>query len=337
MLVKKTPNVYRSRELEQQIEESLLEIKKEALQDISMAAENPEVNPELVISETEAAIEELKAKVRQWFQPKGQKLQAMLEKYKLDKVRDEVAQNRGSIKRKLQNLDIDLKRIKLDYPWHLLWIPIVAILAICGTDAAVNYAAIQVLVPNLLVSIIVALLTLASLALAAHAIGGKIREAKSKQQKWMWFISGMAGGAIIFYVLGLIRESYYGSGDSWMGSPELWTVWNSFFYAVAIFISSRYLPSKAQWRQRGKWQNIKKEIDDLHKQDRAEAAKLDKAEQEQANILQELNQLQSYQEDTLNRLDRQRDLLRVQLIKEHQLKGGQPFEPKATHTLKSPK
>ena len=319
----------RSKELERKIDQGVEKIKKQAMQEISMACENPEIDPKIIHTEINASFEELKASTRQWFQTRTHKLKKVISKIKLSKIVEEIKEKRESINAKLLPIEVDLKRIVLEYPWHLLWLPIMGVLLVTGIDGMVNFKSIQVLAPSLIVSVLVAILTVAVLGISAHAVGAKIQESDTKPKKWAWFLAGLAGGAVVFFVLGLLRKSFYGTGDSLMGSPVLWTIWNEFFYATAIFISTKYFPTKEQRKRRSKYLNLEKELKALKAEDKRESETLEKAETEEAKVQEQLEQLEAYEEQTLNRLDKQSELLHATLKKEYILKGGK------TPTLKS--
>ncbi len=292
------------------------------LSDVSLTAQQKGLSTAPLMEQADAYFSELKARVKLWLGTHITEFRALVEQFRMEDLRHAFHERYEKIQQELKPLLIDVKRIKLDYPWNQRNKWIAAICVICATDALLNFRSFQVVVSNLFFAIIVAVVTVAALALGAHIIGKKVREATTNRKKWIWLLAGILGGAVFFFVLGLFRLAFYGAEGGVVANPFLWAIWNSFFFALAIYISATYLPTQRQIDEKLRRDNIQKEIDRLNKEAQKLQQDMQKAEKEYSEIVDDLEDINKYQNDKLTQLDAQRDLMKRTLLSEFHLKGG---------------
>lgn len=297
---------------------------QQLLNDVSLTAQQKGLSTEPLMDQADAYFHELKTRIKLWLGTYSTEFRTMVEQFRIEDLRQTFRERYDRIQHELKPLFIDLRRIQLDYPWNHRNKWIAAICVICATDALLNARSFQVAVSNFLVAIIVAIVTVAALALGAHIIGKKVREATTARKKWIWLIAGILGGAAFFFILGLFRLAFYGGEGGLVANPFLWAIWNSFFFALAIYISATYLPTQRQIDEKLRRDNIQKEIDSLNKESQKLQQEMQRAEKEYAEMADDLEDINKYQNDKLAQLDAQRDLMKRTLIGEFHLKGGKP-------------
>lgn len=295
---------------------------QQLLGDISLIAQQKGLATEPLMDQTHAYFHELKTRVQLWLGTYITEFRALVEQYRIDDFRHAFRERYEKVQQELKPLLIDIRRIQLDYPWNQRNKWILAICIICATDGLLNFRSFQVAVSSLLVSAVVAVVTVASLALGAHIIGKKVREATTTRKKWTWLLAGILGGAVFFFLLGLFRMAFYGNEGGLVANPFIWSIWNSFFFAIAIYISATYLPNQRQIDEKLRRDNIQKEIDKLNKEAQKLQQEMQRAEKEYAEITDDLEDINKYQNDKLAQLDAQCDLMKRTLLSEFHLKGG---------------
>ena len=312
-----------SKELEAIKAKSLNKIRETGLEDVGIAAKQSNFDPQIIVDELEAGKHEVVANTTKWFQQRTGEIRVEIESNNVDRIHVDVDPKRELIAKKTKAVEVDIDRHKKSsYPHHLIWIPMVGIVTLMSSDVMVNYKTLQLLTPNLLTAIVVSIIFIGSLSLAAHAIGGNIREAQTTAKKRMWWGVALLTSCIVFFLLGLMRYSYYGNSGGWVHHPLIWMAWNSVFYLTAVYVSAAFMPSKEQRKQHQQLLVYKKTRKDLLVEDEALRKLLEEAQAKADRAKEELSALEVYEEETRNHIEKECELILRQLHKEYQFKGG---------------
>jgi hypothetical protein len=308
-------------ELKKEISDKLNDIKQNAEQDIGFAAKE-NVNPKSILFTVWSKAKAIKAIVTTHFEPEISKLKTQIKEVDLDNLKTSGLKQQEQIKKEIGAVDIDIKRTQLDFDWaKRKWARIGIVACLC-LDAIINFRAWQVLVENLLISGIVAVLTACGLSYGVHQVAIRVTAAKTKREKIIWIVGGLAGGAGIFFLLGLLRQKFYGNDGSLMASPLLWTLWNLFFYGIALLLAINNTPTKEQRLAYEKLEEKKNEQTALENKLRLLQQKITVTETAVKEWKEKLSMIEKYQEELLNSVDMERNLICAECIKEYELKGG---------------
>jgi hypothetical protein len=144
----------------------------------------------------------------------------------------------------------------------------------------------------------------------------------------------VGGGAAFFFILGLMRAAFYEGENSWVSSPILWTIWNSFFFACAILVATM-LPTKAQWKERTHYLDINKRYGRLEAAKRDIEGKIEAINQAFADLAAQITELEVYRSELIKYIEAQRELIHAKALKEYHIKGGHNFRPRLTGTVNS--
>lgn len=301
---------------------AIADIRSKAITDAGIASADADVPLESILNETDAEIDHLIAENKQDLQTESYKQKVGNSEVHLKIRETEIAEQREPLKKQIKGILADIERTTQNLSMKKVKLVMLVLLIICGTDALINMRSFQLLTDNLLVAILVAILTVGALALSAHIVGKKIREAETKAKQILWFSIGIAGGAVIFFLLGVMRQAFYGDTESWMASPILWTIWNLFFYACAILISALYLPTRKEWADHEAYMILKDKLAAVQKQDKELENELRRLQQEHAQLEQDTIDLVAYEKGLIERLEKQRAVIHATAQKEYTIKGG---------------
>lgn len=307
-------------QLDAKADRRLKELRDKSMLNISVAAEKG-MDPNIVLAEANAEIEEIKAFALQWFLPQSNQLTVHLEQMKLDRIRQAIEQNLRPIIASLEGCRIEIQRISRTYPQKSYWQAKLGIFCAVALDAIFSYRAMQVVAPNLIASLVTTGAAVGVLAWAAHIIGKKMRAAKTRKEKIIWFCSGLLGGAIVFMTLSIFRQIFFGEGNAFV-NVLLWTLTNLFFFTIALLISAYALPSKEEEEMAAKLKGWQKEEEKLLQSKRNEEDVLAKAENEHRNAIQQMGRLKSLEINMMQKFERQKQTLHAALLLEYELKGG---------------
>ncbi len=321
-------------ELEAQIDKKLKELRASAMHNISMAAEKG-MNPNIVLAQTDADIEDLKALALQWFQPQSNQLKIFLEQRRLENTRVAIQQNLKPVLASLDGLKIEIQRITRNHPQKSYWQAKAVILCAVGLDAIFSYRAMQVVAPNMIASFITTAAAVGVLAGAAHLIGRKMRSSRNRREKLLWFFAGFTGGAIVFMALSIFRQIFFGGGNA-VVNVVLWTLTNLFFFTIALLTSAYALPSKEEEEISNQLTGLQKEEEKLLQAKRNEEQTLSQAENEHNSIMQQMGQLKSQEINMMHKLEKHKLSLHAALLLEFELKGGSRNSKADGYNISSP-
>lgn len=189
--------------------------------------------------------------------------------------------NRLRIKeRALENLTSFQEKMK-DYRKALF-----GILLLTCSEALLVSSSMQLLVPNMLFSIIIGATFAVALYYSA-IIGAKLlRLAKDTLRLFLTSIGILSVIGVVFYTLGYFRILYLNemsdSGElGYALSPLQFCLIQLFFYSCAILLKFFYMPEKAEQEQFHSWRRAKEDITKLSRQ----KGELEKAIEEQEKTL----------------------------------------------------
>lgn len=308
-------------ELKKEISDKLNDIKQNAEQDIGFAAKE-NINPKSILFTVWSKAKAIKAIVTTHFEPEISKLKIQIKEADIDNLKASGLKQQEQIKKEISANDIDIKRTRLDFDWAKRKWARIGITACLCLDAIINFRAWQVLVENLLISGIVAILTACGLAYAVHQIAVRVTIARTRRERIIWIVGGLTGGAVIFFLLGLLRQEFYGNDGSLMASPLLWMLWNVFFYGIALLLAINNTPTKEQRLGYEKLQEKKHEKVVLENRMKLLQQQINDTEKSVKEWKEKLSMIEKYQEELLNSIDMDRNQICADCIKEYELKGG---------------
>lgn len=321
-------------ELEAQIDKKLKELRTAAMHNISVAAEKG-MSPNIVLAQTDADIEDVKALALQWFQPQSNQLKIFLEQRRLENTRAAIQQNLIPVMASLDGLKIEIQRITRNHPQKSYWQAKAVILCAVGLDAIFSYRAMQVVAPNMIASFITTAAAVGVLAGAAHIVGRKMRSARNRREKLLWFFAGFTGGGVVFLALSIFRQIFFGGGDAVI-NVLLWTLTNLFFFTIALLTSAYALPSKEEEEISNQLASLQKEEEKLLQAKRNEEQALTQVENEHSRVMQQMGQLKSQEINLMNKLEKHKHALHAALLLEYELKGGRNNGRTQDYTINSP-
>jgi D-ribose pyranose/furanose isomerase RbsD len=310
-------------DLEKIIKVETQKITEKAITDVGLAVKQGLKSINLILKEITAGFNVVKELVKKRLEPEVEKIteeisQANFEEFKTE-IKDKVIEN----EKKIGSIDVDLKRTKLSYNWRDYKFIIIAIISLNSIDAIVNFASLQVIVKNLLLSLIVALAVGISLSWGTHVIGHKIRFAITIKEKAIWIIFTIIGASLLFYFLGLQRREFtQDQGTGLFNSPILWMLFCDFFFVIALLLSITKLPTKEQVLERNEMKDKEEEIDSIKRENEILMKNLEKVEFSYNQAKQNLEVFKKYQESLLNSIDKEVELLHSTCEKEFELKIG---------------
>ncbi|MBK7357749.1 MAG: hypothetical protein IPI45_13610 [Saprospiraceae bacterium] len=308
--------------LENYIKTNLTELREKTLQSTDLIVHQGLKDTLVIQHEIATAIEVLKAHVSKTLNPEIEKLaqeilQANLEELKLQTVREV-----DLIDQKINNIEVDIRRIKITYDWPAYYKVWAGIIALCFIDTIMNYSSYQVVARNLILAILLSALTAYGLSTSAVTIGKRMQKAMTVKAKWIWFLSGIVGGGIAFFGLGLLRQTYLRDNGSLANSPFIWMLLNDFFYAIAILLAYTKLPTDAQEKEKQLKDQKLQEIEKLKAEKRHLLDKLENEVKRIHECKQKLEGFKIYRSDLFNQLDSERDHIVSNCNREFTIKSG---------------
>lgn len=307
--------------LEKELSNKIFDIKQSADQDIGFAAKQ-NINPKTILFDVAAKCKTIKGIVTTHFQPEISKLNKLIQDVGLELLKEIGLKQEEVITKEINALDMEIKRTYLDFNWIKRKWARIGIFTSVSLDAIANWKALQVLVENLLISGIVAVLVAFGLYYAVHQIAIKITAAPSRRERIIWYLIGIMGGAVVFFVLGLLRQTFYGNNGSLMASPVVWTLWNLFFYCIALLLAVNNTPSKVQVSAYERLNEKKSEKNKLEKRKLDLLNQIVSTETRVKNWNKKLCLIEKYEEELLSLIDSERNQICTGCIKEYELKGG---------------
>jgi hypothetical protein len=307
--------------LERHIQEIVSVIQNEAKLNIDFAARD-NIHPRSIFVEVGSKTNTLKSHIKAQFDPEIATLKTKIHGIDLDKLKSEIEVKIKSLIKEIRSLEIDIARIPQKHEIEKIkwsWIGIAACVLL---DCIVNVRSYQIWVSNLVLSFIAALLTAAGLGYAAHSMGKKINAAKTREQKLMWLGIGVAGVTVIFYLLGVMRQNYYGSESVEAVSPFLWAAWNVFFFVIAVLIAiNNNLTTKQKIIHAQLQEKIKKK-NELENERRALNQSIIDTERTLKENKEHLVKIEKYVEKLLHSIDMERNQICASCLTDYELKGG---------------
>ncbi|MBK9721969.1 MAG: hypothetical protein IPO78_10190 [Saprospiraceae bacterium] len=308
--------------LENYIKTNLTELREKVLQSADLIVHQGLKDTLVVQHEIATAIEVIKAHVSKTLNPEIEKLSQEVLQVNLEELRLQTAREVNIIDQKINSIEVDISRIKITYDWSSYYKVLIGIVALSSIDALMNYSSYQVIAKYLLFAILLSVATAIGLSLASHTLGKRMQKALTVKEKWIWFLSGLLGGGIVFFGLGLLRQTYLRDTGLLANSPFVWMLLNDFFFAIAILLAYTMLPMDAQEKDKQLKDQKLLEIEKL-KADKKHL--LDKLENEAKQIhecKQKLEGFKIYRTDLFNQLDSERDHIVSSCNREFTIKSG---------------
>ncbi len=312
--------------LENYIKTNLTELRTSTLQSVDMLVHQGLKDTLVIQHEIATAIETFKAHVNKILNPEIEKLDQEIQQTDLEGLRLKTAHEIDIINQKINNIEVDLKRSKITYNWSTYYKVLIGIVALSSIDALMNYSSYQVIAKYLIFAIILSIATAIGLSISAHTIGKRMQKALTVKDKWINFLSGLLGGGIVFFGLGLLRQTYLRDIGLLANSPLIWMLLNNFFFAIAILLAYTKLPTDIQEKEKQVRDQKQEEIEKLKKE---KQALLDKLEMEIKRINeceQKRESFKVYRADLLNQLDTERDHIISNCNREFVIKSGSKLQ-----------
>lgn len=311
----------RVKALERKITTRIPQIERVALKDVGIAVSQGLSSINKIIEFVGAKIKILKEDVSRVLDPEIHRLMQELKNLNITVITNRVNRALSHLKIKIGNASVDLAHSDLSYPWRFLWIFNLAIIVLSCIDSGCNYASFQVIAPNLLISIILSLSVAAGLSISAHIIGHHIRNAGSIVIKRVWFVIGLVGGGVIFFMLGYLRHKYLDEG-SLASSPFLWMLFCNFFFMIAILLSAIWMPTEEQVLERKEYLEKKRNLQALFVEKTALERELEMAKEKEGEIKSELEKFRTYRDRHFSALDKEKGAIEAKCHSEFELRGG---------------
>jgi hypothetical protein len=308
--------------LENYIKTNLTELRDKTLQSADLIVHQGLKDTLVIQHEIATAIEVIKAHVSKTLNPEIEKLAQEILQTNLEELKLQTAREVDLIDQKINNIEVDIRRIKITYDWSSYYKVWAGIIALCFIDTIMNYPSYQVLAKYLLLAILLSALTAYGLSTSAVTIGKRMQKALTAKAKWIWFLSGILGGGIAFFGLGLLRQTYLRDTGLLANSPFVWMLLNDFFFAIAILLAYTKLPSDAQEKEK---QLRDQKVYEIEKLKAEKKQLLDKLEIEIKRInecKQKLEAFKIYRTDLFNQLDSERDNIVSNCNREFTIKSG---------------
>lgn len=308
--------------LESHLETEITRINADAKQDVGFAASKNMDDIEPIINEVNAETDVLITYVGQTLDPETEKLKTEIDQAGIEMVRTTANEEVKTIDKQINAVEIDIKRTRLDYNWaKKKWVNL-TIYFLVAIDCLTNFRSFQVVMENLLLSLILAIAIAFGLNAAVHQIGHRIQKAKTRKERIIVFIIGVFSGAIIFFGLGILRNIFYEDSGTMLTSPVWWAVWNTFFYTIAILIAITQWPTNEQILAYEQLKVRKKELQVLQNQKAGIIKTLKSEEAKCQECKQKLATFEKYREALIESLSKERDRIIAMCRKEFALKNG---------------
>ncbi|MBK8954988.1 MAG: hypothetical protein IPM34_05455 [Saprospiraceae bacterium] len=308
--------------LEYYIKTNLTELKEKTLQSTDLIVHQGLKNTLVIQHEIATAIEVLKAHVSKTLNPEIEKLDQEIQQADLEGLKIRTAPEVDIIDQKINNIEVDIRRIIISYDWSSYYKVLIGIVALSSIDALMNYSSYQVIAKYLLFAILLSVATAIGLSLASHTLGKWMQKALTTKGKWIWFLSGLLGGGVVFFGLGLLRQTYLRDTGLLANSPIIWMLLNNFFFAIAILLAFTKLPSDAQEKEKQLKDQKLQEIERLNAEKKLLLDRLENEVRRIHECKQKLEGFKIYRTELFNQLDSERDHIVSNCNREFTIKSG---------------
>ncbi len=313
--------------LEQDIKASLVELKDKAIQNTDLIVHQGLKETLVIQHEVATGIEVIKNKVSKTLDTEIEKLNQELLQGDLDELKNRTMHEVDIKDQKIKNLDVDIRRIKITYDWSSYYKVLIGIVALSSIDALMNYSSYQVIAKYLILAILLAIATAVGLSFASHTIGKRMQKALTTKAKWIWFLSGLFGGGVVFFGLGLLRQTYLRDTGLLANSPIIWMLLNNFFFAVAVLLAYTKLPTEAQEKEKQLKDQKLIEIEKLKKEKGELLGQLEREVKRIHDCKQKLESFKIYRNNLFIQLDSERDHIISNCNREFTIKSGSRIPP----------
>jgi hypothetical protein len=313
--------------LENYLHTNLTELREKVLQSTDIAVHQGLKETRVVEQDITTAIEVFKSQVNTTLNPEIEKLVQELLQSNIESLKLITAKEEGVLHQKINNTEVDIKRIKITYDWSTRRRVLIGILALSSIDALMNYSSYLVITKYLFLAISLSLATAIGLSLSAHPIGKRMQKALTRKAKWIWFLSGLVGGGIVFFGLGLLRLTYLRDNGLLANSPIIWMLLNNFFFAIAIILAYTKLPTETQEKEKQSKDEKLAQLESLKNEKKTLLENLSKEELKFNECKQKLESFKVYRIELLNKLDNEKDHLISNCIREFTIKSGLNNQP----------
>lgn len=313
--------------LEKDLHTNLTELREKVLQSTDIAVHQGLKDTLVIQHDIATAIEVFKSQVNKTLNPEIEKLAQEILQSNLEALQLQTAHEEGVLNQKINNIEVDLKRTKNTYDWSSYYKVLIGIIALSSIDALMNYSSYQVIAKYLLFAILLSVATAVGLSISAHTIGKRMQKALTSKAKWIWFLSGLFGGGVVFFGLGLLRQTYLRDHGLLANSPIIWMLLNNFFFAIAILLAYTKLPTEIQEKEKQLRDERIKQIEQLKKEKQALLDKFAVEEKRIHECKQKLESFRIYRNELLSKLDSERDHLMSNCIREFTIKSGSRIQP----------
>lgn len=313
--------------VERDIKASLTDLKDKAIQNTDLIVHQGLKDTLVLQHEVATGIEVIKNNVSKTLDPEIEKLNQEILQADLDELKNRTMHEVDIKDQKINNLEVDTRRIKITYDWRSFYKVIVGIVALSSIDALMNYSSYQVIAKYLILAIILAIATAVGLSFASHTIGKRMQRALTTKAKWIWFLSGLLGGGVVFFGLGLLRQTYLRDTGLLANSPIIWMLLNNFFFAVAILLAYTKLPTEAQEKEKQLKDQKLLEIEKLQKEKGESLGQLEKEVMRINECKQKREGFKIYRNNLFNQLDSERDHIISNCNREFTIKSGSRIPP----------
>lgn len=181
-----------------------------------------------------------------------------------------------------------------------LWIlPVVASIIF---ETISNTASYQTILPNYILSLVLAASVAICIYASGHLVASKILGIKDERKRILGFVISVICAFVAFYLLGSIRAEFT-KGSDYSVSPLYWGLINTAFFTIGVLSAKEHLARTSDNVARRKLRRLKKEL--RKKENEIEKLKSEciTAKQEVDLMVNELQQLRAFQTECLNYID----------------------------------
>lgn len=312
----------RVQELEHFITSKIAEARSKLLQSTDVAVHQGLTDTGVIENEITTEIEVVKSHVNKTLNPEIEKISHEILQSNFEALNKNTSIEESNLNQKINNVEVDLKRSKSTYDWSTYYKIMIGIFALSSIDALMNYSSFQVIAKYLFVAILLSVATAVGLMVSAHTIGKRMQKASTSKAKWSWYIAGLIGGGIVFFCLGILRQTYLRDSGLLINSPVIWMLLNNFFFGIAILLAFTKLPTNEQEEEKQYKEDKQKQLERLKNDKNSLKEQLRQEEAQLNECRQRLEAFRIYRNELLIKLDTERDHLIATCRKEFAIKSG---------------
>ena len=318
----KTSFSLRVPELEVYIAKEVKRITSTSLMDIGAAIKTKLESLQGICNSIAAEFNVVKEKVSQRLQPEIDKLVEKINQFEKSNIVESTQKIINEFNESSKALIADISRTVLSYNWKFYFFIWAGIFCINMIDSIFNAPIFQIVVTNLLLSIIISIFIAGVLTYFSHILGTRARLASTPKSRAARLCLGIVAASIMFLILGYIRKGYTGDDGKFVNSPFVWMILNTFFFTVAVLITYYKMPTEEQELERATLLAKKKELAKLEVNKKSAIEKLAKATEENNATKQRLEEFMSYRDKCLISLEKEEERVIATCKKEAEIKGG---------------